>query len=82
MYGKPGMNRKMDMMGRMTDEVELPKLTPPPDAGIEGESGTAEISWRMGDDGMVEITAINGVSLSGAPEPDMENEDEGEEMEA
>ncbi len=82
-YGKMGMGsgempmRKKDVMGKMTSEVELPSFAAPPDAGLDGDSGVAEVSWRSTGDGMVEITAINGVSLSG--ESESEN-NENEEM--
>lgn len=69
-YGmmKRGMSRKKDVMGRMTSEVELPSLQVPPGVELSGDSGTAEIDWRMLGDGRIEVTAINGVSLSGESE--------------
>ena len=79
-YGKMGMRsgempmRKKDVMGKMTSEVELPSIAVPEGVELSGESGTAEINWRMTDDGRIEITALNGVSLGG--EMDAEGEDE------
>lgn len=82
-YGmmKGGMDRKKDLMGRMTSEVELPSLAVPPGVELSGDSGTAEIDWRMLGDGRIEVTAINGVSLSGESEaePEEGEMEEGEE---
>lgn len=91
-YGKMGMGsgempmgggstrRKKDLMGRLTDEIELPSIDVPEGVELSGESGTAEINWRMNDDGKIEITALNGVSLDGeSDEGEMETEDEGNE---
>lgn len=82
-YGKMGnseapMGRKTDMMGRMTSEMELPSFAVPAGVELSGESGTAEVDWRMTGDGRIEITAINGVSLEG----EREEEGETEEMES
>lgn len=79
-YGKMGMGsgempmRKKDMMGRLTDEIELPSIDVPEGVELSGESGTAEINWRSSGDGRIEITALNGVSLGG----EMEDEGNGE----
>lgn len=80
-YGKMGMGsgempmRKKDVMGKLTDEIELPSIDVPEGVELSGESGTAEINWRMNGDGKIEITALNGVSLGG------EVEERGEETE-
>lgn len=80
-YGKMGMGsgempmRKKDLMGRLTDEIELPSIDVPEGVELSGESGTAEINWRMNGDGKIEITALNGVSLGGeVAEREEENE--------
>lgn len=80
-YGKMGMGsgempmRKKDLMGRLTDEIELPSIDVPEGVELSGESGTAEINWRMNGDGKIEITALNGVSLGGeVGEREEENE--------
>ena len=84
-YGKMGMGsgempmRKKDLMGRLTDEIELPSIDVPEGVELSGESGTAEINWRMNGDGKIEITALNGVSLGGEVE---EREEENEMEEA
>lgn len=72
--GKGSMRRKKDMMGRLTDEIELPSIDVPEGVELSGESGTAEINWRSSGDGRIEITALNGVSLGG----EMEDEGNGE----
>lgn len=78
--GGGSMRRKKDVMGRLTDEIELPSIDVPEGVELSGESGTAEINWRMMDGGRIEITAINGVSLGGeSGKSKMETEDEGEE---
>lgn len=84
-YGKMGMGsgempmRKKDVMGKMTSEVELPSIAVPEGVELSGESGTAEINWRMTDGGRIEITALNGVSLGGESEGgDMETGNEGD----
>ena len=69
------MTRKKDPFGRLLSEMEPPRLMPPEDAGITGDSGVAEVSWRATGDGSIEITAINGVSLDGSMEkPEVETE--------
>jgi hypothetical protein len=85
-YGKMGMGsgempmRKKDVMGKLTDEIELPSINVPEGVELSGESGTAEINWRMNGDGKIEITALNGVSLGGEiEERGEETETEGEE---
>lgn len=85
-YGKMGMGsgempmRKKDLMGRLTDEIELPSIDVPDGVELSGESGTAEINWRMNEDGKIEITALNGVSLGGeVKEREEETDTEGEE---
>lgn len=85
-YGKMGMGsgempmRKKDVMGRLTDEIELPSIDVPDGVELSGESGTAEINWRMNEDGKIEITALNGVSLGGeVKEREEETDTEGEE---
>ena len=69
------MRRKKDVMGKMTSEMELPSIAVPPGVELSGESGTAEIDWRMTGEGRIEITAINGVSLEGEREEGGETEE-------
>lgn len=78
--GGGSMRRKKDAMGRLTDEIELPSIDVPEGVELSGESGTAEINWRMNEDGKIEITALNGVSLGGeVEEREEETDTEGEE---
>lgn len=42
------------------------EFTPPADAELKGDKGTASVNWRRKDDGRICITAINGVSLGGS----------------
>lgn len=76
--GEAPMGRKSDMMGRVTSEMTLPSFEVPAGVELSGDSGTAEIDWRMTGDGRIEITAINGVSLEG----ERDEEGETEEMES
>lgn len=63
-----GEGRRKDLMGRVTDEAELPSIAVPEGVELSGDSGTAEVNWRMTGDGRIEITALNGVSLNSEPE--------------
>lgn len=61
------MNRKMDGMGRMGPTETKVIFTPPPSLELEGDSGEAMVKWRRAGD-KIEITSVNGVSLSGEKE--------------
>lgn len=74
-----GMRRKTNAMGRVTDEVYLPSFEAPDGLELSGESGTAEVDWKMTPDGRIEITAINGVSLEGESSNEQEANNEGDE---
>ena len=63
--------RKKDMMGRITDEPSSSggvMFSPPSGAKLNGNSGTATVSWKRSGDGQIQITAINGASIGGDSE--------------
>lgn len=56
------MGTPMNPPNEQTESEEI-EFTPPADAELKGDKGTASINWRRKSDGTVCITAINGVSL-------------------
>lgn len=76
-------NRERDGMGRIGAEKHETCFKAPEGAGLEGKAGEASIEWRRREDGMIEISSVNGVPLGqekprkgGAPDAD----DDGESM--
>lgn len=69
--GMADEGRKKDMMGRITDEPSSSggvMFSPPSGAKLNGNSGTATVSWKRSGDGQIQITAINGASIGGDSE--------------
>lgn len=56
-------NRERDGMGRIGAEKHESCFKAPEGAGLEGKAGEASIEWRRREDGMIEVTSVNGVSL-------------------
>lgn len=76
-------NRERDGMGRIGAEKNDACFRAPDGAGLEGKAGEASIEWRRREDGMIEITAVNGVSLSGekrGPREEADADESGEDM--
>ncbi len=73
--------RERDGMGRIGAEKNECCFKAIDGAGLEGKAGEASIEWRRRDDGMIEVTSVNGVSLTGEkPRKGMEpDEDDAEE---
>lgn len=76
-------NRERDGMGRIGAEKYEPCFKAPDGAGLDGKAGEASIEWRRRDDGMIEVTSVNGVSLGGekrGPREEPDADESGEDM--
>jgi hypothetical protein len=76
MYGSPAVSGPQTRSRYAQEKIEFrpsPKLL----RELQGNEGTAEIDWERGSNGMIEITAINGISIGR-----MDNEPEAEAEEA
>ena len=73
-YGSPAMSGPMSQ-GRYSQQKLEFRPTPKLLRELQGNEGTAEIDWERGANGMIEITAINGISIGR-----MDKEEESEEM--
>lgn len=62
-------NRERDGMGRIGAEKNEACFKAPDGSGLEGKAGEASIEWRRRDDGMIEVTSVNGVPLGGGEKP-------------
>lgn len=78
----PYDKRERDGMGRIGAEKTECCFKAIDGAGLEGKAGEASIEWRRREDGLIEVTSVNGVTLGeekpsapGEPDADESGED-------
>ena len=75
MGGDPYANRERDAMGAIGGKKALVEFAPPEGLELDGEKGTAMVNWTMTPNGMIRITAIEGVTMDGAGDVEVEEEE-------